>query len=403
MATVSIIFRKDKLNKKGQAPVHFRIIKDRKISYISSSILLFPNEWDEKNKKVKKSHPNSARFNSFLANKFTELQDQVFEHETFSKSTTTSQLRNKIYGRKPLPFFPFAEGVFERYNRQGQVGTHDRCKAIINKLKKYVKETPICFQEMTPEFMVEYEKHLRGKEHNNRTNTIHTNFKFIRQLFNEAINNDLLDSQFYPFKKFKVKTEKTHRQYLTEDELTEIENLDCSDNVKLDLHRDMFVFASYTGGLRVSDVLKLKWRYIDKTHINLTIKKTSSQLSIKIPDKAFKILEKYKPKRTEKDNYIFPMLPNGLHEDNLVLLDTEISGATAYINKNLKTIAERTKIGKPLSFHISRHTWATRALRKGISIDKVSKLMGHAQIKETQIYAKIVNEELDKAMDVFND
>ena len=58
---------------------------------------------------------------------------------------------------------------------------------------------------------------------------------------------------------------------------------------------------------------------------------------------------------------------------------------------------------KNLSFHISRHTWATRALRKGVSIDKVSKLMGHAQIKETQVYAKIVNEELDKAMDVFDD
>lgn len=82
---------------------------------------------------------------------------------------------------------------------------------------------------------------------------------------------------------------------------------------------------------------------------------------------------------------------------------SQISSATAYINKNLKLLAKKATIEKPLSFHISRHTWATRALRKGISIDKVSKLMGHAQLRETQIYAKIVNEELDKAMDVFND
>lgn len=77
--------------------------------------------------------------------------------------------------------------------------------------------------------------------------------------------------------------------------------------------------------------------------------------------------------------------------------------ATNYINKGLKILASETGIEKPLSFHISRHTWATRALRKGISIDKVSKIMGHAAIHETQIYAKIVNEELDKAMDIFND
>lgn len=401
MATVSIIFRKDKLNKNGQVPVYFRIIKDRKITYMSASILLFPNEWDEKNKKVKKSHPNSARLNSFLANKFTVLQDQVFEHLTVSKSLTVNQLRTEAFGQKPLYFFPFAEEVYGRYKRQGQIGTHDRCQAIINKVKSYVNGKQICFQDITPEFLAEYEKHLRVDKKNG-TNTIHTNFKFIRQLFNEAVNKDLIDSKFDSFKKYKIKTEKTHREYLTEDELTIIENLDLGDSEQKYLHRDMFIFASYAGGLRVSDVLKLKWQNIDKTHIKLTIKKTGSQLSIKIPDKAFQILDKYKPKKVVLDHYVFPILPNGLQEADFIKLDNEISKGTALINKSLKAISEDSEIGKHISFHISRHTWATRALRKGISIDKVSKLMGHAQIKETQIYAKIVNEELDKAMDVFN-
>ena len=97
------------------------------------------------------------------------------------------------------------------------------------------------------------------------------------------------------------------------------------------------------------------------------------------------------------------MLPDDLNENEPRELDNAISSASAYINKNLKIIAKKAGIEKPLSFHISRHTWATRALRKGISIDKVSKIMGHAQIRETKIYAKIVSEELDKAMDVFND
>ena len=96
------------------------------------------------------------------------------------------------------------------------------------------------------------------------------------------------------------------------------------------------------------------------------------------------------------------MLPNGIDLDNPEISYNQISSATAYINKNLKLLATKAEIEKPLSFHISRHTWATRALKKGISIDKVSKILGHAQIRETQIYAKIVNSELDKAMDVFN-
>jgi site-specific recombinase XerD len=84
-------------------------------------------------------------------------------------------------------------------------------------------------------------------------------------------------------------------------------------------------------------------------------------------------------------------------------MDTEISRSTAYINKNLNLIAEKIGLTKHISFHISRHTWATRALTKGISIDKVSKILGHADISETQIYAKIINEELNKAMQVFNE
>ena len=79
-----------------------------------------------------------------------------------------------------------------------------------------------------------------------------------------------------------------------------------------------------------------------------------------------------------------------------------ISRKTALINKVLKEVAEKSEISKLLSFHVSRHTFATLALKKGIPMEYVSKLLGHADLKETQVYAKIINEELDKAMGVFN-
>jgi integrase len=131
--------------------------------------------------------------------------------------------------------------------------------------------------------------------------------------------------------------------------------------------------------------------------------KTGTQLSIKVPNKSLEIINKYKPEIVNPNAFVFPMFPADIDLDNARELDTEISRATAYINKNLKTIATKLELNKKVSFHVSRHTFATRALRKGISIDKVSKIMGHAAIRETQIYAKIVSSELDKAMDVFND
>src|SRR4051812_44616231 len=105
MPSVSIVYRKDKLNKNQEAPVHFRIIKDRKISYIASGIMLHQDFWDDKNNKVKTKHKNSAAFNSFITNKHAELQDTVFINETAEKSLTSRMLRDRTFGKKPQEFF----------------------------------------------------------------------------------------------------------------------------------------------------------------------------------------------------------------------------------------------------------------------------------------------------------
>lgn len=402
MPSVSIIYRKDKLNKKGEAPIHFRIIKDRKVSYISSGIMLLEASWDFKNKKIKPKHPNSPRLNSFLANKYTELQDQVFEHETLTKSSTTKQLKEKIYGKKPTDFFVFADEVCEEYLKANKIGTYDKNKSIIKKLKDYQQSSRLDFQDITTLYLSKYEKYLRSKL-GNQTNTIHKDMKFIRKLFNDACKIDLIEYSHNPFRKYELKTEKTQRTFLSEEELQALADVKTEKGERLELHKDMFIFAAYVGGLRISDMLLLKWQHFDGTYINFTIYKTGNQLSIKLPNMAISIANKYKPKELNKQAFLFPVLPNELDLKNAREVDNEISSATAYINKNLKILAQKAGFEKNLSFHISRHTWATRALRKGISIDKVSKLMGHAAIKETQVYAKIVNEELDKAMDVFND
>jgi len=212
----------------------------------------------------------------------------------------------------------------------------------------------------------------------------------------------LIEHQEIPFHKYQLKQEKTQRLFLTEQELLSIENLNLNEKPLMEMHRDMFVFSAYTGGLRVSDILQLTWKDFDGLNINFTIRKTHQQLSIRLPEKSQLILNKYLKYKQKINDFIFPMLKISPANKDARELDNAISKATAYTNKNLKIIAFMSDIEKPISFHISRHTFATRALRKGISIDKVSKLMGHAAIKETQVYAKIVNEELDRAMEVFN-
>ena len=402
MASVSIVFRKDKINKKGEAPIHFRIIKDRKVSYIASTISIPEDSWDSAKNKIKPKHQNSARLNSMLTNKFAELQDNVYEYETNNKSSTTKQLKENIFGKKPEDFFSFADEALAKYKSEGKISTFITHNSTITTLKDYVKVGHIMFQDITPDYLAKYERYLQTHQ-KLKINTIHKHLKFLRKLFNDALRLDKIEYQHNPFTKFKLRLEKTQRHFLSDEELLAVENVVTVPGEKMDLHKNMFIFAAYTGGLRVSDVLKLRWQNFDGCHINIAIHKTKTQLTIKLPNKSLEIINRYHSAETKPTDFIFPMIPNDTDLDNAQTSYSQISSATAYVNKNLKFIATKAGLDKPLSFHISRHTWATRALRKGISIDKVSKLMGHAQLRETQIYAKIINSELDKAMDIFNE
>ena len=399
MASVKVVFRKDKLNKNGKAPIHFRIIKHRRIRYISANIMLAEKYWSARKNAVKPSYPNSNRINSLLANKVAELQDGVFKFATQKRNLNTAALKEELMGKKPVDFFEFAEEILAGYERAGQIGSHDKNKSTLTKLKNYQNGKRLDFQDMTVQFLVKYEKYLREKK-KNKTATVNNSLKFFRKVYNEAVRQKLVDRDINPFEGHKMKSEKSVRTYLTEDEIISIENVKLRRGSRIELHRDMFVFASYAAGLRVSDVLMLKWDSFDGEYLHITIRKTGKQIVIKCPTKVLEIIQRYKD-LGKNPVFIFPQISEGTDLTDLKLVDRRITSATAYINSSLKDIAKLAKITKNVSFHVSRHTWATRALTRGMSIDKVSKLMGHATIKETQVYAKIVGKSLDDAMGLF--
>ena len=106
------------------------------------------------------------------------------------------------------------------------------------------------------------------------------------------------------------------------------------------------------------------------------------------------LLEKY----TDKND----LLKAVADVDAMIIRSDKATREVIEASKNLKIIVKAVEIGKRVSFHTSRHSFAVLALKKGVSIDKVSKLLAHAALRETQVYAKIVNQELDKAMDLFD-
>jgi len=129
------------------------------------------SQWDFAKNKVKATHKNSARLNSFISTKYTELQDQVLEFETVNKGLSTKDLKEKIYGKVPADFYVIVEELLQVYLADKKIGTYDKDKGIINKIKAFHKSKNLYFQEITPQFLGKLERFLQT-EHNNSIDTI---------------------------------------------------------------------------------------------------------------------------------------------------------------------------------------------------------------------------------------
>jgi integrase/recombinase XerD len=327
----------------------------------------------------------------------------LLDLETKDKSIDTITIKSVVKGKKTSSFISFFNSYLDELESKQKFGTHSRAKSVLKKLNDYTGDKDLKFDEITLQFIKNYEKYMR-EDLKNSPNTINANFKIFRKLINDAIREDLLSMEKSPFNKYKLKWVNVEKAFLTDDEIDKICQLNFTPVQKIYHTRNMFIFAIYAAGLRVSDLLQLKWKDFDGKYITVNTQKTNQNISIFLPDKALEILKFYSKSGSDINSYIFPFLSNDINfEEDKELLFKKIAVSSAMTNEHLKTIAQLTEINKHLHFHVSRHSFATKALRKGMRIEYVSKLLGHTSIKTTQIYAKIVNSDLDKAMLMLND
>lgn len=350
------------------------------------------DEWDEVKGKVKKNHPNSSRMNAYVAHRVAEAEAKTIELSLTKKSVQVQEIKEAVKGKKSESFYTYFHLYCDRLNSKGKIGTYRRGISILQKLREYSSDMQLA--DITPSVAKGFESFLAEK--GNNANTIQVNFKFIKSVVNMAIKKGHLSAN--PFKSITIKSIDCERAYLEEEEISALEGLKLTENSMLYHHRNMYVFSCYCG-LRISDLITLRWESFNGRSLSIMVRKTGSQLTIFLPDKGLEMLGLYRT-ITSDSPYVFPLLEDTQFDE--LQLFKAISSGTAYANKDLRVLAQKAGINKHLSFHTARHTFAVRALRKGIRIEYVSKLLGHKNIRETQIYAKIVNSDLENAMSRFN-
>jgi len=242
----------------------------------------------------------------------------------------------------------------------------------VNHLKKFTKGT-IKFNAIDERWLEDFKKYLLKSL--NTQNSAHTYFSKINAGLNQAVRDKILIRN--PANNVrKIGIKEVEKTYLTIDEIEKLAMTKCdNDEVKR-----AFLFCCFTG-LRYGDVKELTWESIKGDGIQFRQKKTQGYEYFPLSKTARDIIQ-------PKSNIV--NLPT-----NKIFKLPVIS----YTIKVLKKWCEYAGIKKNVSTHTARHTFATLSLKHGVDLFTVSKLLGHKQISQTQVYAKIVDETKKKAVD----
>ncbi len=212
---------------------------------------------------------------------------------------------------------------------------------------------------------------------------------FLKSALNMAVREELINNNPYVLLdvKDRIVRGECERVYLTIEEIKKLIAADVPSRTNTTCQiKEPFLFACFTG-FRYSDVKALTWERINKDgnkfRLIINQKKTKETNSIELSAQA----QKWMPKRGCKSN-----------DDLVFSLPTE-----PHMNNKLKMWAKAAGIEKNISFHTARHSFATMMLTLGVDLYTVSKLLGHTNISNTQIYAKIVDKKKDEAVNLVND
>lgn len=419
MASIKVVLRK-KVNKNGTYPLAIRITKDRKTSFIHLGYHLRQEDWLEDEQCVKSSYPNSKRLNHLILTKKTEASGTALEAETQKKEVSTRAIKQKIKPKSGKTFFEQAETYLKNLERTGNYNCFiaDRSRVKIFQLfisgrditkadkptgKKDIKETglsDIAFSDITEGLLNRFKVELSAKRKSSER-TIANYLVMIRSVFSLAIKDGATEEKYYPFGRGKTSIEfpDSTKVGISMEEVSRLESVDLPIPSH-DHARNLWLISYYFAGMRVSDVLRLRWSDFKEMRLHYMMGKNNKSGSLKAPEKALAILNKYVATKDRTNDLIFhdlKVLPN---LDDEFETKRVIAQTVNRYNKILsKFILPAAKIESKVTMHISRHTFATQAGDK-IPLQMLQKLYRHSDIKTTIGYqANFIYKDADDALD----
>nr|WP_122120232.1 site-specific integrase [Alistipes megaguti] len=394
--TFSLLFyiRRDKLNKRGEAPVFMRLTINGERADASIKRFIEPHAWNSEKGKANEKCRGGKDLNLYLDAISANILQIQRDFELDKKEVSAQIILNRYLGKDQSDRHTLME-VFHAHNKKCRaliginfapdtVLRYETCLRLTEEFMRNTYKKEDCYlDEVTKQFVEEFEFYLKTVRkccHNTTTKYL-ANFKKIVRI---ALANGWMKKD--PFAQIRFHLDEVEREFLEKQELKTL----LSKNIsvpRLAQIRDIFCFCCFTG-LAFSDVKHLKSEHLvtdinGMVWIRKTRQKTKNMCNIPLLDEAQKILDRYKDHPyCQTQAVLLPVCSN------------------QKMNMYLKELADICGIRKNLSTHCARHTFATLTLASGATIDNVAKMLGHANVNMTRHYAKVLDTSIMRDMQV---
>lgn len=385
--TLSVLFiiKKSKLLKNGEAPICMRITVNKRVTEVMIKRSIPVDLWNQKKECSKGKDRVAIELNHYINTVRAKVLQIHRELEIDNKPITADIIKDCFYGRDKVQrtllevYAEHNEKCRALIGKEYTESTVTKFDTSINRLKEYIRSCyhrdDIMLAELDGQFIRDFDFWLKTEKHC-QNNSALKHLKNLKKVVRIALANDWIKKD--PFYGIHFKQEEVNVEFLSREELDVLMNKEFTIK-RLEQVRDIFVFCCFTA-LAFVDVQQLSREHLIKDNngalwIRKARQKTNQMCNIPVLSIPQKILRKYEDNaECIKKGVLLPVISN------------------QRMNAYLKEIADLCGITKRLTTHVARHTAATVVfLANDVSMENVSKILGHSNIRMTQHYAKVLD------------
>lgn len=397
MATIKVKFRPSSA-RNDEGTIFYRVIHDRVVRQVTTGYRLSKAEWNILERDISLSE-NEEKCSSNLFSLKKHINDDLAKFKSIisvlesSRQNYTADDIISSYTRTENNgnFISFIHDTIQQLKLVGRLRTAETYSTALNSFSRFCSlRGDVDFNDIDATLMMEYENYL--KSNGLIPNTISFYMRNLRAVYNRAVEKGIT-VQRNPFRYVYTGVDKTVKRALSVSMIRKIRDLDLRKSPSMDYARDIFMFSFYTRGMSFVDMAYLKKKDLQHGVLSYRRQKTNQQLFIKWEKPMQQIIDKYDTSQTP---YLLPIIKD-VNSD----ARRQYHNASHLVNAKLKKIGVDLGLPVVLTSYVARHTWASVARSKNISLSVISEAMGHDSENTTRIYlASLDMSVIDKANEI---